>query len=522
VGSTRSGSDFLHLDLDEAPRGGRAEWLASRIRSAILDGRLGTGARLPATRALCADLGVSRGVVTEAYRRLADDGLIAGGGRRGTVVISGFAVTTATATGGIGTPTPTSATGTHTGAAGRPVGRRGSTAVPADGPGSARHDRPPRPLGAPPDPDTFYAMRIADATIDLTPGVPDLARFPRAAWLRAERVVLRDAPAGMLGYGDPRGALPLRTAVAEWVARYRGIRVAPDDVVIVAGVAQALGLLARVLPVHGIRDIAVEDPGSLGTRQVIQEWGMTATPVAVDDEGVQVSRLVASGLPALLATPAHQFPLGVVLSGSRRHELGSWLRDGGLLLEDDYDSEHRYDRPPVPALASVVPQRVCYAGSVSKVLAPALRIGWLIVPAGIRADVIAAKRLVDLGNAVLPQLVLAHLMESGVLERHLRAVRRRHRARRDAMVDAVARHLPCARVHGAAAGLHLTVTTPGVDDAAVASAALDHGVKVQPLSWHRVAPGEPGLVLGYAARTASEIEDGVAVLARCVRAARAG
>lgn len=285
--------------------------------------------------------------------------------------------------------------------------------------------------------------------------------------------------------------------------------------VVVAGVAQALALLAHVLREEGVHRIAVEDPGSLGARQQLEYGRLEPVPVRVDEAGLDVAALRASGAGAVLLTPAHQFPTGVVLDGERRRDLLGWAAAGGLVIEDDYDAEHRYDRAPVPALRALLPEAVCYAGSVSKLLAPALRLGWLLVPPRLRDAVTAAKRYADLGNPVLAQLVLARLMDSGELERHLRHVRRRHRRRRDAMLRAVAELLPGARVHGAAAGLHLMVTFDGAgfEDTALASAALALGVKTHPLSWHRVRPGPPGLVLGYAAGSAGEIEEGIATLA---------
>ncbi|MYW48900.1 PLP-dependent aminotransferase family protein, partial [Streptomyces sp. SID161] len=388
------------------------------------------------------------------------------------------------------------------------------------GGGAGGLTRPPAGLFADdPGAEVFDALRAAPAAVDFTPGRPDLTTFPRAAWLRAERAVLAELSAEHLGYGDPRGAPRLRRAVADWLARVRGVRVAPDEVLIVAGTAQALTLLHPVLRADGVDAVAVEDPGSLGARQHLANGGLATPPVPVDEEGVRVGALRATGARAVLLTPAHQFPTGVVTSGERRRELLEWARDGGLILEDDYDAEHRYDRPPVPALRALLADRVCYLGSVSKLLAPALRIGWLVAPARYRAALVAAKRFNDLGNAVLPQLVLARLMESGELERHLRLLRGRHRRRRDAMIAALAEHLPGARVHGAAAGLHLTVTyASDVPDTAFAAAALAHGVKCQPLSWHRQSPGRPGLVLGYAATPPGVISDGVALLGRSLRA----
>jgi GntR family transcriptional regulator / MocR family aminotransferase len=497
--SVTRGADFLQLHIGDAPAGGLSSWLARRLRLAIEDGRLPVGGRLPATRVLAGELGVSRGVVTEAYRRLTEDGHVAGHGRGGTVVVA------APVTG----PAPAPPPGTR-----RKPGTPGPPGPPATpGPSAAS-----ALFGPAPGADVFDSLRAAPARIDLSPGLPDLAAFPRAAWLRAERWVFGQlSPAGF-GYGDPRGTPALRQAVGSWLARNRGIRVDPEGVCIVAGVAQALSLLAQVLLADGIRAVGVEDPGSLGTRQQLRNWQLVTPPVAVDPGGLRVDELRASGAPAVLLTPAHQFPTGVVLDGGRRRELMRWAGDGGLVIEDDYDAEHRYDRPPVLALRSMLAEHVCYAGSVSKLLAPALRVGWVLAPPRYRDALVAAKRHADLGNAVLPQLVLARLMESGEMERQLRFVRRRHRRRRDAMIVAIRTHLPGAVVHGAAAGLHLMITfEAGFADADLAAAALARGVKVQPLSWHGQRPQRPGIVLGYAANTTADIEEGVAILGRVLR-----
>ncbi|SBT41155.1 MocR-like pyridoxine biosynthesis transcription factor PdxR [Micromonospora auratinigra] len=477
--SITTGADFLQLDVTDAPPGGRADWLATRLRAAIADGRVPVGARLPASRVLAVELGVSRGVVTEAYQRLAESGQVAGRGRAGTVVLAGPAGVVA------GVPTPAPA---------------------------------PELFAARPGVSVFDALRAAPAELDLTPGVPDLAAFPRAAWLRAERAVLRRLTPADFGYGDPTGTPALRRAVAAWLGRNRGIRVDPAEVVVVAGVSQALGLLAQVLHDQGVHTVAVEDPSSLGVRQHLHNWRLDTPPVPVDAHGLRVDRLAAAGARAVLVTPAHQFPTGVVLDGERRRALLGWAERGGLVIEDDYDAEHRYDRPPVPALRGTLPERVCYTGSVSKLLAPALRIGWLLVPPRWHTALVDAKRMADLGNAALPQLVLAELMTSGALERHLRMLRRRHVRRRDAMLRAVREQLPGAVVHGAAAGLHLLVTLPDeVDDVAVAAAALRRGVKVHPLAWHGQRRQPPGLVLGYAATPTGDLERAVAELGAALR-----
>ncbi|MBD0691584.1 GntR family transcriptional regulator [Streptomyces sp. CBMA123] len=485
--SKETGADFLQLDAAEAPPGGLTDWLTARLREAVADGRLPTGSRVPASRVLAAELGVSRGVVTDAYRRLAEAGQLAGRGRGGTVVVA------------------------LTPPARQAVPRPEPKAAPA--PALFRDD---------PDAEVFDHLRATPARIDLTPGVPDLAAFPRAAWLRAERAVLDGLAAPDLGYGDVRGTPALRQAVAHWLARNRGIRADPDEVLVVAGTAQALALLGRALGRAGITEVAVEDPGSLGARQHLAHWLAATPPVPVDAEGIRVDALRATRAPAVLLTPAHQYPTGVVLGGERRRELLCWAGEGGLVIEDDYDAEHRYDRPPVPALRAELPDRVCYAGSISKLLAPALRTGWLLVPRPLRGAVLDAKRFADLGNPVLPQLVLARLMESGELDRHLRLLRGRHRRRRDAMITAIRTQLPTATVHGAAAGLHLMLTLPeelGATDTELATAALARGVKVQPLSWHARLPYPPGLVLGYAALSPGAIAEGIATLGELVRRA---
>ncbi|MFD3822989.1 PLP-dependent aminotransferase family protein [Streptomyces sp. NPDC058625] len=483
--SVTTGADFLHLAIDEAPGGGKADWLARQVRLALVDGCLPVGSRLPATRVLAGELGVSRGVVTEAYQRLIEDGHLAGRGRNGTIVVGApAAATTATK--------------------------------------SPMFTSPPSPrsvFAAVPSTDIFDTMRMARARIDFSPGLPDLAAFPRAAWLRTERRVLNHLAASDLGYGDPRGTPALRLAIANWIARNRGIRADPGEVLIVAGTAQTLTLLGRVLHDDGISAVAVEDPGSLGARQHLRNCRLDTPPVAVDSEGVRVDELRATGEAAILLTPAHQFPTGVVLRGSRRSELTRWAHEsGGLIIEDDYDAEHRYDRTPVPALRSVLAENVFYAGSVSKLLAPALRIGWVLAPPKYRDALVDAKRFADLGNAALPQLVLAQFMESGAMERQLRHLRRHHRRRRDAMIKAISAHLPSAIVHGAAAGLHLTVTFEAeFADTDLAATALARDVKVHPLSWHSQRPRRPGLVLGYAASTPTDISEGVATLGEVLR-----
>jgi GntR family transcriptional regulator/MocR family aminotransferase len=266
-----------------------------------------------------------------------------------------------------------------------------------------------------------------------------------------------------------------------------------------------------VLRARGLGDIAVEDPGSRGARDDLAYWGLRPVPVPVDEHGMRVGELAHNPrVRAALLTPAHQFPTGVVLAPRRRRDLLDWAAAAdGLIVEDDYDAEFRYDRAPVPALHASAPGLVAYAGSTSKTLAPGMRLGWLIPPARLRADLTEAKYASDLGSPALPQLVLARLIASGELEQHIRQVRKRQRSRRDALLRALREHLPQARVQGVAAGLHLLITFPGLDasDAGLAQVILRTGVLVQPLSWHRQGPGVPGFVLGYAAHTPDRLHE---------------
>lgn len=463
------GADFLLLDPTAAPARGLTDWLVNALRSAIDDGRLAPGSRLPATRALAADLAVSRGVVVEAYRRLTDEGLVGGRSGGGTTVLAQPA---------------------------RAPGPRGA----ADPAGPLRLPRPRLPIGE---------------GVDLSPGVPDLSAFPSSRWLRTERAVLTETSPEEFGYGDPRGHPRLRAALAPWLARTRGLRVSADEIIVVSGVAQAMALLAQQLRREGVESIAVEDPGSRGAIDEFTFWGLHTVPVPVDDDGIRVDELTATGARAAFLTPAHQFPTGVVLAPQRRRDLVAWAMDADLVIEDDYDAEYRYDRAPVPALHAAAPDRIAYAGSTSKSLAPALRLGWLVPPPRRYEDLVAAKHASDLGSPTVPQLVLARLIEGGDYDRHVRLVRTRHRARRDALLDGLTEHLPAASVRGVAAGLHLLVTLPdGVDDVALADELEAAGVLLQPLSWHRRLPGPPGLVIGYAAHPPDRLRQAAEVIGR--------
>jgi GntR family transcriptional regulator/MocR family aminotransferase len=489
------GADFLLLDRTSVPAGQLTGWLTGRFRDAITDGSLTPGTRLPATRALAGDIGVARGVMVEVYRRLAEEGLVEARRGGGTRVLAMPARTGAVVAGGAVTLT-----------GGVPAPRLGAGPVLSADLVTAGSEPGLLPL----------SWRVV-ADIDLSPGVPDISAFPHAAWLSAERAVFRQTSSAELGYGDPRGNLRLRRALADLLARTRGLRVTPDDIIIVAGVAQALALLGQHLRSVGETQISVEDPGSRGTRDALAHWGLSPAPVPVDEHGLRVRDIASRGV---IVTPAHQFPTGAVLAPERRRALLAWAeRSDGLIIEDDYDAEYRYDRAPVPALHPSAPDHVAYTGTTSKTLAPGMRLGWLVPPRTLHAELLVAKHASDLGCPVLPQLVLAELIESGAVERHVRLTRARHRARRDALLSALRGGLPEAKVQGIAAGLHLLVTLPGrYDDVELATRIASAGVVVHPLTWHRMLDGPPGLVLGYAAHPPDRLREAAAVIARCVRA----
>lgn len=450
----------LHLELDR-PAGRFSGQIADGLRAAIRSGRLVTGSRLPSTRDLAKDLGVSRGVVVAVYEQLVAEGFLRSRQGDGTRVVCTL----------VEGPVGDSASDTH---------------------------RETLVLGAACE---AGAADLPGIEYDLRPGKPDLSSFPRDRWLAAVRETLRVVPYGAFNYPDPGGAAELRGALAEYLGRVRAAVAAPENIVIMSGVAQMLALLPPILIQEGRPVLAVEDPLGEHQQPMLTATGIRLAAVPVDDEGMDVDRLAATGARAVLLTPAHQFPTGVVLSPRRRSALLDWARDvDAIVVEDDYDAEFRYDRDPVGCLQGLAPERVVLAGSVSKSLAPSLRLGWVLAPPWLAGRLRAARSLLDLGSPSLDQHALVRLMASGGYDRHLRQMRRHYRIRRDALVAALRSLLPEVRVHGVAAGLHVYVELPsGSDEAETVRAAAERGVAVNGVTPMRVStPGPPALVLGYA------------------------
>lgn len=355
-----------------------------------------------------------------------------------------------------------------------------------------------------------------DAGIDLFPGAPEPALFPRRAWTRALRRAVDTLPDPRLGYGEFGGAPELRTALAEHLGRVRGAAAEPGQVVVTAGYQQALGIFCRLVRSRGGRRIAIEDPGYRIAAWAIEAEGLEAIAVAADDAGLDVDALASSGAEAAIVTPAHSMPLGAVLAPERRRRLVVWARDRrALVLEDDYDAELRYDRGPTGCLQGLAPDSVILAGSVSKTLAPALRLGWLCLPGEMVAEAITARATADAGGPRFEQLALAELIASGGFDRHVRAARKRYRHKRAVLLDALAEELPGARVRGIAAGLHVVLELPaGVDERALVERVDHSGVSVQGLGFYTQArPQPPALVLGYGLPSERELREAVAAIA---------
>jgi GntR family transcriptional regulator / MocR family aminotransferase len=441
--------------------------LEAAIREAIKGGRLHGGVALPSTRLLATDLGIGRGTVVDAYAQLVAEGwLVARQGRQTRVA-----------------------------------------AIPV-----------PEPVPAPRQPERRWLH-------DLRPGRADPSSFPRREWGAALRHVLSTAPSEVFDYAEWRGRVELREALAGYLGRVRGVRCSADDVVVCTGAGHGMGLVFRALVGLGRCRVAVEDPGSRELRDIATAAGVQVLPLPCDERGARVDALRDLRADAVVVTPAHQFPLGVTLAAERRTALLAWAREcGGLVVEDDYDGELRYDRQPVGALQALDPDSVIYVGTTSKSLAAALRVGWLVVPAGLRAALVETLGLVNALPSTIEQLALARLVDTGAFDRHIRRVRALYRARRDLLVATLGDTAPALRVTGIAAGGHALVLLgengPGEEEVIARAAA--GGLALTGLSdyWHTpLATSEwpgPALVVGYATPAGSSHRAAIAALADCL------
>ena len=460
------GPDVL-LALDRARPEPLRVQLEGELRDAIRSGRLAAGERLPSSRAMAAELGISRGLVIECYSQLQAEGFLTSRTGSATRVAAGALAPAATTS-----PSP-----------------------------------PPAPAGPAPSP------RLA---VDFCPGVPDLMSFPRTDWARAMRDSCRNATSSELGYGDPRGTNALRQVLAAYLPRVRGTVADAESIVICAGFGQGINLVLRSLAGDGIRRVAIEDPGDDEYHEISSRLGIEAVPVPIDERGIDVDALAATDVRAVILTPTHQFPTGTALAPERRQALVAWAGErDATIIEDDYDAEFRYDRDPVGALQGLVPDRVAMIGTVSKSLAPALRIGWVVCPGRLLEPIIEDKRLSDRGSPALEQLALATLIESGRYDRHLRRMRDVYGGRRDRVVATLADHAPHVALHGLAAGFHAVAhLRDGADEQAIVEAARARSIGLYGMSSYRLSgsPGPPQLVLGFGNLSEPAIERGIATV----------
>jgi GntR family transcriptional regulator / MocR family aminotransferase len=454
----------LLLRLDRTLPEPLGSQLVRELREAIRSGRLVAGERLPSSRMLAGELGVSRGLVLDCYQQLQAEGFLTSRGGSATRVAAG------------------------------------AYAPPAP---------PTRAVAAP---------RLA---VDFRPGVPDLSSFPRSDWLWALRDAARQAPAEAFDYGDPRGSAALREVLAAYLRRVRAAVADPEHLVICTGFAQGVNLVLRALAAAGVRRVAIEDPGDVDYFATAVRAGMRAVPVPVDDAGVDVEALAASGARAVILTPAHQAPTGVVLAPQRRQALVAWAdQHDATIIEDDYDAEFRYDREPVGALQGLAPERVALVGSASKSLAPAIRLGWIVCPAGLTDAIADGKERADRGSPALDQFALAALIQSGRYDRHLRRMRASYARRRGALLDALGQHAPLVELHGLAAGFHAVAHLPdALSEPAVVAAAGARSVGLYGMSRYRLdgATSPPRLVLGFGNLREGAIARGVAAVADLLR-----
>jgi GntR family transcriptional regulator / MocR family aminotransferase len=454
-----SAGPTLQLALEEDS--GRRDAIENSLRAAIREGRLAAGTRLPSTRALAADLGLARGTVAEAYAQLQAEGYLTA--RRG-----------------------------------------GGTWV---GDVAAAKTAPPRGTPSPP----------RAARFSFHPGLPDLTAFPHPAWASALRRGLRTTPAASLGYGDPRGRPELREALAHYLSRARGVVADPELIVVCGGFRHGLSLLARALRARGARRLAMEEPCVDDHHTVAKGAGLSTVPLPVDDVGARTDLLDADSGAAAVLAPAHQFPVGAVLHPERRAAAVAWARDRGrLLIEDDYDGELRFDRPPIGALQALDPAHVAYGGTASKTLAPGLRLGWLVLPEALLEPVLALREAEDLHVPAPNQIAFAELLGSGAYERHVRRMRARYRLRRDRLVAMLADRAPSITPVGISAGLRVLLELPAECPSAeeLAEQALEREIELFPVGrfHHHGPPARDGVVLGYGALPEHDFEAGLNAL----------
>ncbi|RUL70181.1 PLP-dependent aminotransferase family protein [Dyella choica] len=473
------------LELPERGSRQRMAALHRQLRTAILDGRLKPGLRLPATRELAEALEVSRNTVVAAYDLLLGEGYIEA--RRGA---GNFVADLAMRRSGRNAQADTSA----------PDGRlapywQNFASLPA-----------PMPAGG-----FAYDFRL---------GIPDSRSFPYDVWRRFSARALRNLSRAAPVYDLAQGRLPLRQAIAQHISFARAVSCEAEDVVVTSGAQQAFDLLARVLVTPGQTVVAVEDPGYPPLRAVFLAAGARVVDIPVDEEGLIVDQLPRD-TNVIYVTPSHQFPLGVVMSPQRRVQLLEFARThGALVIEDDYDSEFRYSTRPLDALQTLDrDDTVCYVGTFSKCLFPILRLGYAVVPPWLRTALANAKHQADWHGDVLAQDTLAAFIAEGHLVRHVRHMRKLYADRRDVLLNALQRYgKGRLHVYPSDAGLHLAARLDGpVDSQAWLERAKASGINLEPLDWYaKDGAIVNGLGFGFGLIDVARIEEGIAKLMKLI------
>lgn len=499
---------MLHLD----GTGPLYQQVCRAFRKEILTGSLGPGERVPSTRAVANLLQLSRNTAVCAYEQLLAEGYLeALTGGAGTVVASTLPPDTFAST-------SSKSTGPRGQAVGRASARLGKAGARTLGAGRAISHS----LGL-----TALSWQLTPPRIpyDFRPGRAAFADLPYALWCRLLGSRARHASVEDLDYGPPEGRWELREAIALRLRRLRGIDASPERIVIVNGTQQALDLISRVLLNPGDR-VLIEEPHYTGARCAFLSAGVKLVPTRVDDKGIQIPKVTGGKHPVRLAyvTPSHQFPTGVILPLGRRLELLHWAaRVGAFVIEDDYDAEYRYDGPPLQALAGLDQEgRVIYVGTFSKILFPALRLAYLVLPESLVAPIATAKAIGDAGTATLEQLALADFIRQGHFDRHLRRTNRSNASRRDTLVAAVRQEFAeRAEICGANAGLHLLVWLKGQRGEMIADVhgkAEMAGIGLYSAdAFYIKPPRRTGVVLGYAPLRESEIREGIRRLAAALK-----
>jgi len=480
-------SDFLRVTVDSRKKNPIYLQLYEWFRNAIVGGRLRPGQRLPSTRGLAAELGVSRISVFNAYEQLQAEGYL------DTFVGAGTHVAKSIPDEAVAIKVVTGQKGSVVG--GRPRLRRLSDR------GTAWKHVPAQSWL-----DNLGPFRVS---------LPALNHFPIELWSKLVSARCSNSPIAAMAYGDAKGYLPFREAVAEYLNTVRGVRCHPSQILVTTGSQQGLQISAQVLLNPGDR-LLLEEPGYPGARYAFATAGFRLVPIRVDRDGISVEEITRKGrnARAVYVTPSHQYPMGVTMSAARRMLLLNWAtRSGAWIIEDDYDSEYRFESRPIASLQGLdTDERVIYVGTFNKVMFPALRLGYVVVPTDLVSAFSAARDAADIFSATLYQAALTDFIREGHFARHIRRMRVLYMSRRKALVDAIQRGTgEILEVVGSEAGMHLVaLLPPGMDDVGVSREAANRGISAMPLSvCFTTKPARGGLILGYGGVNNKQIREGV-------------